>query len=121
MKLYGLVFLSVRPVCFFSACVLELSSRKNQPFSISFFLSEKQRKTDYIKYNVNKKCKELSKISLLCSFGIFQSYQFPSWTLDRPATYESLNCLFYSNSTLFRLSCSFSSLSLTVEDFVSGL
>ena len=33
-----------------------------------------------IKYNVLKLCKQVSKISLMCSFGIFHAYQSPSWT-----------------------------------------
>ena len=39
--------------------------------------------TNKVKYNVQKLCKEASKISLLCSFGIFHAYQSPSW-LDPP-------------------------------------
>jgi hypothetical protein len=49
-------------------------SKRNRENLITVFVKNN------IKYNVNKMCKELSKISLLCSFGIFHAYQSPSWT-----------------------------------------
>jgi hypothetical protein len=48
-------------------------SIRNKNNLINIYVSNK------ISYNVLKLCKELSKISLLCSFSIFHAYQAPSW------------------------------------------
>ena len=48
-------------------------SSRNKNNLINIYVSNK------ISYNVLKLCKELSKISLLCSFSIFHAYQAPSW------------------------------------------
>ena len=52
-------------------------SQRNRENLINIFVANK------IDYNVIKLCKELSKISLLCSFAIFHAYQSPSW-IDPP-------------------------------------
>ena len=52
-------------------------SQRNRENLINIFVAYK------INYNAIKLCKELSKISLLCSFAIFHAYQSPSW-IDPP-------------------------------------
>ena len=49
-------------------------SKRNKLNLTTVFVSNK------IKHSVNTMCKEVSKISLLCSFGIFHAYQSPTWT-----------------------------------------
>ena len=49
-------------------------SKRNRENLITVFVKNN------VKYNENKMCKELSKISLHCGFGIFHAYQSPSWT-----------------------------------------
>ena len=49
-------------------------SQRNKLNLTTVFVSNK------IKHSVNTMCKEVSKISLLCSFGIFHAYQSPTWT-----------------------------------------
>ena len=48
-------------------------SRRKKVDLMSIFVMNK------LKPNVNKLCKQMSKISLLCSFSIFHAFKQPTW------------------------------------------
>ena len=80
----------------FSVCLVpfEIGSRgyvskRNKESLINIYVANK------IDYNVLKLCKEVSKISLLCSFSIFHASQSPSSDLLVGHSVQFVSMVFY--------------------------